>query len=273
MWNSCSPILLQKNHWWACWATSAQISLACRQNSSFSELCYVWQSLQGSFWIEEPWNHVYFSQSEIWSPCTFCVYLHTTCPDVAKYALFWGLARADPKTLPQLVSFSKHALLCPLETTEGVKGRLEVREAFLVYSVPFYFVHRYKHSIAGDSEHLKTYWEHKSLNIAATPRCIKDRIKCICNDVCNDISSLRPWHAQVVLVNGGTASTAELIAASFQDNNRATLLGEKTFGKGRTQRVIKLRDNGLLLLSNTSYLTPSHKVVDKVRSNRKYSEV
>ena len=66
------------------------------------------------------------------------------------------------------------------------------------------------------------------------------------------------------MLNGGSASTAELLAASLHDNQRATLLGEKTFGKGRTQRVIPLRGNALLLLSNTTYLTPRHQVVDKV---------
>ena len=69
---------------------------------------------------------------------------------------------------------------------------------------------------------------------------------------------------QMVLVNGGTASTAELIAASLRDNHRAQLLGEKTFGKGRTQRVIPLKGGALLLLSNTVYLTPEHQKVDKV---------
>ena len=72
---------------------------------------------------------------------------------------------------------------------------------------------------------------------------------------------------QVVLVNGGTASSAELVAASLHDNHRATLLGEKTFGKGRTQRIVRLRDGGLLLLSNTLYLTPEHQSVDKVESH------
>lgn len=69
---------------------------------------------------------------------------------------------------------------------------------------------------------------------------------------------------QVVLVNGGTASTAELIAASLRDNDRAQLLGETTFGKGRTQRVIPLKGKALLLLSNTAYFTPGHQKVDKV---------
>lgn len=69
---------------------------------------------------------------------------------------------------------------------------------------------------------------------------------------------------QIVLVNGGTASTAELIAASLHDNHRAALVGEKTFGKGRTQRIVQLKGGGLLLLSNTVYLTPQHQPVDKV---------
>ena len=68
-------------------------------------------------------------------------------------------------------------------------------------------------------------------------------------------------------MNGGTASTAELIAASLRDNERAQLLGETTFGKGRTQRVIPLKNKALLLLSNTAYFTPGHQKVDKVLSS------
>jgi len=72
------------------------------------------------------------------------------------------------------------------------------------------------------------------------------------------------------MLNGGSASTAELLAASLHDNHRATLLGEKTFGKGRTQRVIPLIGNALLLLSNTTYLTPQHQIVDKVSDPRPF---
>ena len=83
-------------------------------------------------------------------------------------------------------------------------------------------------------------------------------------DLSGQVGSQDAVALQMVLVNGGTASTAELIAASLHDNRRAQLLGETTFGKGRTQRVIPLKGKALLLLSNTVYLTPDHQTVDKV---------
>jgi carboxyl-terminal processing protease len=44
----------------------------------------------------------------------------------------------------------------------------------------------------------------------------------------------------VVLVNGDTASAAELLAGALKENNRATLIGQTTFGKGCTQAVLEL---------------------------------
>jgi carboxyl-terminal processing protease len=67
-----------------------------------------------------------------------------------------------------------------------------------------------------------------------------------------------------ILVNGGSASTAELLAGALHDGRSALLVGERTFGKGRTQRVIELTDGSTLLVSTMLYRTPTHKVVDKV---------
>jgi C-terminal processing protease CtpA/Prc len=71
-------------------------------------------------------------------------------------------------------------------------------------------------------------------------------------------------HPQVVLVNGQTASTSELLAGALRDNYHAMLIGEPTFGKGRTQRVLELSDGSTLLVSTFEYFTPSHAKVDKV---------
>jgi C-terminal peptidase prc len=70
-----------------------------------------------------------------------------------------------------------------------------------------------------------------------------------------------------VLVNGGTASTAELVAAALRGEKGAAgggavLVGERTFGKGRTQRAIPLSDGSLLLVSNLRYVAPDGAVVD-----------
>jgi carboxyl-terminal processing protease len=61
----------------------------------------------------------------------------------------------------------------------------------------------------------------------------------------------------VVLVNEGSASASEILASSFQDNNRAKVVGKKTVGKGVEQQVMTLDDNSMLILVFQQWLTPS----------------
>lgn len=61
----------------------------------------------------------------------------------------------------------------------------------------------------------------------------------------------------VALVNGGTASAAEILAGALQDHRRATLLGRRTFGKGSVQTVIPLSQGRAIKLTTSRYLTPS----------------
>ena len=82
-------------------------------------------------------------------------------------------------------------------------------------------------------------------------------------------SSLPPTTRVAVLVNGGTASTAELVAAALRGDGdpahpHALLVGETTFGKGRTQRALPLSDGSLLLVSNLRYVAPDGAPVDGV---------
>jgi carboxyl-terminal processing protease len=68
----------------------------------------------------------------------------------------------------------------------------------------------------------------------------------------------------VVLVDGGTASAAEIVAAALQDRGRAVLLGSRPFGKGSVQAPSQLSDGSALELTVGHYLTPSGRSLDGV---------
>jgi carboxyl-terminal processing protease len=61
----------------------------------------------------------------------------------------------------------------------------------------------------------------------------------------------------VVLVNGGSASAAEIVAGALKDNHRATLMGRTTFGKGSVQTVMPLSGDRAIKLTTSLYYTPS----------------
>jgi carboxyl-terminal processing protease len=61
----------------------------------------------------------------------------------------------------------------------------------------------------------------------------------------------------VVLVNGATASAAEILAGALQDHHRAVLLGQRTYGKGLVQTVMPLASGRAIKLTTSRYFTPS----------------
>lgn len=68
----------------------------------------------------------------------------------------------------------------------------------------------------------------------------------------------------VVLVNKGTASASEILAGALQDNGRAILIGEKTFGKGLIQSLFDLPDGAGMAITVAKYETPNHKDINKL---------
>ncbi len=67
----------------------------------------------------------------------------------------------------------------------------------------------------------------------------------------------------VVLVNKNSASASEIVAGALQDNGRALVVGEESFGKGVGQSVSPLSDGGQLVLLNFEWLTPNRRSINK----------
>jgi carboxyl-terminal processing protease len=68
----------------------------------------------------------------------------------------------------------------------------------------------------------------------------------------------------VVMVNGGSASASELVAAALQDHGRAVIVGEQSYGKGTVQDIHTLSFGGAVKYTIANYLSPDRRVIDGI---------
>ena len=71
----------------------------------------------------------------------------------------------------------------------------------------------------------------------------------------------QPNYPIVILINGGSASAAEIVTGALQDHHRAVILGTQSFGKGSVQTVIEFDDRSALKLTIARYYTPSKRSI------------
>jgi carboxyl-terminal processing protease len=116
------------------------------------------------------------------------------------------------------------------------------------------------------------------LDLRNNPGGLLDQAVAVANDFMNtgEIVSTRARHPEdsevwsakpdgdvagdlpmVVLINPGSASASEIVSGALQDNRRAVVMGERSFGKGSVQTVIPLPDNSAMRLTTARYFTPS----------------
>ena len=74
----------------------------------------------------------------------------------------------------------------------------------------------------------------------------------------------------VVLVDEGSASASEILAGSIQDNDRGTIIGRRSFGKGLVQKPMEFSDHSMIRLTIARYYTPSGRCIQKPYTDGKH---
>ncbi len=73
-----------------------------------------------------------------------------------------------------------------------------------------------------------------------------------------------PKYNTVILINEYSASASEVLAAALSENNAATLIGEKSYGKGTVQTILGLANGGMMKYTTAFYLTPTGKNIERI---------
>ena len=86
-----------------------------------------------------------------------------------------------------------------------------------------------------------------------------------------DALTLPYFFHMIVLVNDRSASAAEIVSGALQDNRRAVVLGQRTFGKGSVQRVIQLgQDDGTLKMTVAHWYLPNGRLVSRKKDSKEW---
>ena len=67
----------------------------------------------------------------------------------------------------------------------------------------------------------------------------------------------------IVLVNGSSASASEIVAGALQDYEKATVVGETTYGKGVVQQLLKLSGGSVLKVTTAEWFTPKERSINQ----------
>lgn len=103
----------------------------------------------------------------------------------------------------------------------------------------------------------------------------RGKLKKVNHDYYTQVEPVDTVMPVVVLVNGNTASAAEITSGSLQDFDRAVVMGTKTYGKGLVQTVMNLPYNAQMKLTTNKYYIPSGRCIQKInyKHNGKGAEV